>query len=103
MKIERPHSFSKDEAVGRIRALTDYWQNSYGIRTDWQGDTARVKGKVKGISFDGTFTVTDRQLEADVKVGFLAEKLGGRDYVERKLADYLDAKNTLEELQARTR
>ncbi len=101
MKIDRPHSFNKDEALGRIKALTDYWHNKHGIRTDWQGDSARVKGKVRGISFDGTFTVFDQQLKADVKVGFLAEKLGGRDYVERKLADYLDANNSLEALQAR--
>ncbi len=101
MKIDRPHSFSKDEALGRIKALTDYWHNKHGIRTDWQGDSARVKGKVRGISFDGTFTVLDQQLKADVKVGFLAERLGGRDYVERKLADYLDANNSLEALQAR--
>ncbi len=36
-----------------------------------------------------------------MNAGFLAERLGGRAYVERKLDDYLDPKKTLAELRAR--
>ena len=39
-------------------------------------------------------------LRAEVKVNFLAQKIGGRDYVEGKLAHYLDPGVTLEQLQA---
>ena len=40
-------------------------------------------------------------VHADVDAGFLAEKLGGRKYVEGKLEDYLNPARSLEELQAR--
>lgn len=40
-------------------------------------------------------------LTGEFKVGFLAEKLGGRAYVERKLGEYLDPKISLEDLKAR--
>ena len=101
MNVEKPHSFSQDEATARLRALTDYWDTRYGTRTEWNGGRARITGKVRGISFDGTFSVDDKRLFAEVKVGFLAEKIGGRAYVERKLTDYLDPANSLESLQAR--
>jgi len=101
MKLERQHSYSQEEALARVRALTDYWDTHHGTRTVWDGTTARINGKVKGISFDGNFRVEPGLLLAEVKVGFLAEKIGGKAYVERKLTDYLDPKNTLESLQAR--
>lgn len=101
MKLERTFGFSEEEAVARVRALTDYWDTRHGTRTVWQGNTARINGKVKGISFDGNFRFEGNRLLADVKVGFLAEKIGGRAYVERKLDDYLNPGNTLESLQAR--
>jgi hypothetical protein len=53
------------------------------------------------VKFEGRVRVGDGRLVADVKAGFLAEKLGGRQYVERKLEDYLDPKRSLEELRAR--
>jgi hypothetical protein len=101
MKFEFPHSLSEDEALARVQALTTYW-GKYGVNADWQGRTARIKGKVKGISFEGTMEIRARVLAADMKVGFLAEKLGGRAYVERKLGEYLDPRKSLEELRART-
>jgi hypothetical protein len=36
-----------------------------------------------------------------MKVGFLAERLGGRSYVENKLRDYLNPANSIESLRAR--
>ncbi len=99
MKITKPHSFSADDAVARLRALTQYWDSRYGTRTSWTGNAARIVGKVKGIKFDGKFSVADSSLNADVKVGFLAEKMGGRGYVEHKLEQYLDPNTTLDALK----
>ena len=101
MKLERTYKFPEEEAVARVRALTDYWDTRHGTRTVWQDNTALIKGKVKGISFNGDFRFQGNRLLADVKVGFFAEKIGGRAYVERKLDDYLDPANSLESLQAR--
>lgn len=99
MKISKPHSFSADDAAARLRALTSYWDSRYGTRTTWTGLSARIVGKVKGIKFDGKFNVAENNLSADVKVGFLAERMGGKGYVEHKLDHYLDANNPIESLK----
>ena len=73
MKLDKAHAFPQDEATARIRALTDYWDTKYGTKTTWSGNSAHITGKVKGISFDGRFTVEDKRLGGEVKVGMLAE------------------------------
>jgi hypothetical protein len=101
MQFEKPHSFTQEEALTRLQALTDYWSAKHGVQISWSGNTGQVKGKVKGVKFEGTMTVTGDLLTADIKAGFLAEKLGGKQYVESKLDDYLDPSNSVEALQAR--
>ncbi len=99
MKISKPHSFSAEDAAARLRALTTYWDTKYGTRTSWTGNAARIQGKVKGIKFDGPYNIGDSSLDADVKVGFLAEKMGGRGYVEHKVEQYLDPNTPVESLK----
>ena len=101
MKIQQPHSLSEEDATARMKALTLYWDTKYGTRTIWDETHARITGRVRGIKFDGTFDVQQRQLSGDIKVGFLAERIGGRGYVERKLAQYFDPNTSLETLQAK--
>lgn len=101
MKIQHPHTHSEEDATARMKSLCLYWDTKYGTQTTWTGNQARIKGRVRGIKFDGTFTVEQRQLKGDIKVGFLAERIGGRGYVERKLAQYFDPNTSLESLQAK--
>lgn len=101
MNLERRYSFQDDQAVARLVALTDYWHRNYGLTATWTGSACHVHGKVKGVKFDARVTVTGGLVRADVDAGFLAEKLGGRKYVEGKLEDYLNPARSLEELQAR--
>jgi len=101
MTLDQVHPFSKEEALARVHALTDYWAKKYGVRTDWSGDRAKIAGKVNGVKFDGQITVEDSRISGDIKAGFLAEKLGGRQYVEGKLGEYLSPATSLERLQAR--
>lgn len=101
MKLDLTHSFSKDEAVARLKTLTEYWGSKYGVKSRWDDDQAHIAGKVSGVKFEGDFRVADDRVTGDVKAGFLAEKLGGKRYVEDKLADYLDPSNSLESLKAR--
>ena len=101
MKIQQPHSLSQEEATERMKSLTLYWDTKYGTRTTWDQHTAHIKGRVRGIKFDGTFRVEQHQLFGDIKVGFLAERIGGRGYVERKLQQYFDPNTSLETLQAK--
>ena len=100
MKLDRTHQFSKDEALARLQALTDYW-GKYGVKSTWRGDRAQVAGKIKGVKFEGDFSVQDGRIVGNVKAGFLAEKLGGQQYVDRKLTEYLDPSASLDDLKAR--
>jgi putative polyhydroxyalkanoate system protein len=90
MKIDRTHSFSIDEARSRLEALTSYWQTRYGIKPQWSGNSLRCKGSVKGIDFDARMDVVDTKVHCEADVGWLAERLGARAYIEKKLDEYLD-------------
>jgi hypothetical protein len=101
MKFERRTALSASEVTDRLKALTDYWEKKYGIGSTWSGSSVRIKGKMMGVSFDGQVRVGDGRIDADVDAGFLAEKLGGKKYVEGKLDAYLDPSATVEALRAR--
>ena len=90
MKIDRNHSFSLEEARSRLEALTTYWRTKYGITPQWSGNTLRCKGSVKGIDFDATMDVAEKAIKCEAEVGWLAERLGARAYIEKKLGEYLD-------------
>jgi putative polyhydroxyalkanoate system protein len=98
MKIDRSHSFSIEEARSRLEALTTFWQTRYGIRPQWSGNTLRCKGSVKGIDFDAKMDVAEKRIQCEAEVGWLAERLGARSYIERKLAEYLDPKKPVTDL-----
>ena len=102
MKLERRYALSEDDALARAHALTDYWAKKHGVRVEWRGDgEVRLSGRVMGVKFDGVVHLGGGCIRAEMDAGFLAEKLGGRAYVERKLDDYLDPAKTLDELRAR--
>jgi putative polyhydroxyalkanoate system protein len=91
MRIDRNHAFSVEEARSRLEALTTYWQTKYGIKPEWSGNTLRCKGSVKGIDFDAKMDIAEKLVKCEAEVGWLAERLGARAYIEKKLAEYLDA------------
>ncbi len=100
MKIVHSHGFDEQEARDRVTALTDYWSTRYAMVGSWQGDRYHIRGKTKGIRFDATFALAPGQVEVAVEVPFFARRIG-RDYVDRKLRDYLDPAHSLEQLRAR--
>jgi hypothetical protein len=102
MKIEKNYTFERDEALSRIQALTDYWKR-HGVVSDWRDNSVKISGRIKGIKLNASVTVDDKRLYGEVKVGFLAEKLGGSQYVERKLGEYLDPNTSVEALQEKAR
>jgi len=101
LTLHRSYSFPEEEAIARLTALTDYWHAKHGLEVRWQGDRVTLRGKVMGVKFDGDVRVGGGAVRAEVEAGFLAEKLGGRKYVEGKLDDYLDPATSLESLRAR--
>jgi hypothetical protein len=101
INLERRYSFQDDQALERLTALTDYWRRKHGLTCSWTGSDCHIHGKSMGVKFDARVSVAGGRVRADVEAGFLAEKLGGRKYVEGKLDDYLDPARSLDELRAR--
>ena len=101
MSFDKSHGFSQAEALERLQALTDYWVGKHGLKAQWDGSEGKVSGKVRGVKFSGIIKVAEGHMTAEVKAGFLAEKLGGRKYVEGKFVEYLDPKYGIAELRAR--
>jgi hypothetical protein len=102
MKLERRYDLDESDALARAHALTDYWSKKHGVKVDWRGDNeVHLAGRVMGVKFDGTVHIGAGVIRAEMNAGFLAEKLGARAYVERKLDDYLDRTKSVEELRAR--
>lgn len=95
------YPFDDAEARARLEALADYWSEKHGVHTEWSGARGRLVGRKLGVKYDASFEIGDGAVLVEATFGFLADKLGGPDYVRRKLADYLDPKNSLESLRAR--
>jgi hypothetical protein len=101
MKLERTYDLPDEDALARLRALTDYWEKKHGIAASWSGNDVALEGKVASVRVEGNVHVESGKITADVRAGFMAEKLGGRRYVESKLDDYLAPTTSLESLRAR--
>jgi hypothetical protein len=99
MKIELPHTFSQEEAVNRIRALTDYWKK-YNVQTDWQENVAHICGEVREVKFEGDLQVDGQRLTGAVEVkGNLIVRKLGEAYVMRKFNEYLNPNQSQEALK----
>lgn len=94
-----PHSLTLEEAVARLRALTDYWDAQYRTQTDWNGHEGRISGRVLGLSFWSRFTVDHDRIHGELKVSSLAVRMGGRGYLKRKLDHYMNPAVSLEALR----
>jgi len=97
---EYPHSLTQREAAERLLALTDYWDAQYNTRTEWNGDTGTICGRVLGLSFRARFDVEPDRLHGELQVSFLAVRMGGRQYLKRKLDHYLNPAIPLDDLRA---
>jgi len=90
MKFDHPHTLGKDEARRRIERLADYWKTRYAVAVTWTGDSARLVGSVKGVTFDATLTVHERLVDAlGTDPGMLMRAITTA-YLKKKLALYLD-------------
>jgi hypothetical protein len=99
IKFEVPHSLSREEAKKRIEQLTQVWGSKYGMKTSWNGDGARMTGKVMGINIDATLTVADNKVGGEATdPGFLFREKA-KKYLQEKFATFLDPKKKAEDLQ----
>jgi hypothetical protein len=100
LKIEVPHQLSKDEALDRAKKLLGYWGKKYGVHTDWNGDTAKMNGKVMGISLQATLVISDRGVHGEATDPGMLLRSKARKYLEQKFAMALDPQRNPEDLMS---
>jgi hypothetical protein len=99
MEIDFKHGLSDAEAKSRLDALGEYLGNKHGIKVGWVDPTrAKFTGKYLVVKIDGELTVAPGIVRfRGEDPGFLWRKRAV-EYIEGKLAKYLDAKVALADL-----
>lgn len=91
MVIDFKYALPDEEALSRLQILGKYLTNRHGIKVTWVDDTrARFSGKYLVVRIDGELTVRDGRAQFKGEdPGFLWRNRA-KDYIEGKLAKYLD-------------
>ena len=91
MEIDFPYSLSDPDARVRLELLGSYLANRHGIKVTWLDDgKARFSGKYLVVKIDGELTLgSGRARFKGEDPGFLWRNRA-RDYIQGKLAKYLD-------------
>lgn len=98
MEIVYRHSFDREEAKARIRALGEYLENRHGIRAQWSDNSARFSGKYMVVTIDGELTVGDDKVEFRGKDPGMLWRKKAKGYLQGKLETYLDPDTALADL-----
>lgn len=82
LKIDVPHSLSRDEATNRIRNLLSELQKQYGdsisgVKEQWNDNVGEVSFNAKGFDLAAKITITDSNVELDSDVPFAVSLFSG--------------------------
>lgn len=98
LKFDVPHGLGKEEARMRVNRLLDYWARKYGLRAEWQGDSAKLNGKAMGITINAQLQIDDQKVGGEATdPGFLFREKA-RKYLTEKFESYLDPKTPRDKL-----
>lgn len=99
MEIDFPYVLSEQDARSRLEILGQYLQNKHGIKVSWVDPTrARFTGKYLVVKIDGELTLKNGRAQfRGEDPGFLWRGRA-KEYIESKLAKYLDPKATSSDL-----
>jgi hypothetical protein len=99
MKIDYQHPFTDDEARSRIEALGDYLSNRHNIKVEWlDGSRARFAGKYLVVKIDGELSIAPGVVRFRGEDPGMLWRKKASEYIEGKLAKYLDPKAPLASL-----
>ncbi len=92
MEIDFPYSLSDADAKSRLEILGQYLGNRHGIQVTWDGGKARFSGKYLVVKIDGELVIGNGRAQFKGEdPGFLWRNRA-KDYIQGKLAKYLDPK-----------
>ena len=99
MEIDFPYALSETDAKARLEILGQYLANKHGIKVAWIDDTrAKFTGKYLVVKIDGELSLGGgRARFKGEDPGFLWRNRA-KDYIQGKLAKYLDPKNAPDQL-----
>lgn len=99
MEIDYRYALSDDDAQARLALLGEYLGKKHGIQVTWVDTTrARFSGKYLVVKIDGELTVQSGVAKfRGEDPGFLWRSRA-KDYIQSKLAKYLDPKVELAQL-----
>lgn len=100
LKFEVPHSLPKDEVKKRVEQLLLYWGNKYGVKADWQGEGAKLVGKVMGIQLDASFVITDNAVSGEGTDPGLLLRGQAKSYLQKKFGEVLDPGKSLDDVKS---
>lgn len=99
MEIDFQYVLSDQEARSRLELLGQYLVNKHGIKVTWQDENkARFSGKYLLVKIEGELSVGNSRAQFKGEdPGFLLRSRA-KDYIQSKLAKYLDPKIPIAEL-----
>jgi hypothetical protein len=90
LSFEVPHKLPKEQARQRVEGLLKHWVTKFGVTYQWNGDEAKVSGKVMGISLDAALKVLDGKVSGEGTDPGLLLRGQAKKYVSQKLEETLD-------------
>jgi hypothetical protein len=99
LKFEVPSSLSVEDSKKRVTALLDYWGRKYGVKSTWAGEKATMTGKAMGVSIDGNLAVLATKVSGEAADPGMLLRGQAQKYLQRKFAEYLDPKKSLEDIK----
>ncbi len=100
MKFDIPHSLPKEEVKKRVDQLLQYWGGKYGVKADWQGEGAKIVGKVMGIQMDASFVITDKAVEGEGTDPGMLLRGQAKSYLQKKFGMVLDPNKSLDQVKS---
>ncbi len=69
--VKQPHQLSPDEVRDKLTAFEDM-MGKYGVKANWKGNHAKLKGT--GVS--GSIDVSNTDVTVTIKLGMMAKAVG---------------------------
>ena len=91
LNLKVAHAFTRDAARERVAQLLRYWDERFGVKSEWHGFRVFLTGKVLGVAIRALFEVDDASVVAMAEDPGTVFSGAARRYVDAKLRKYLNA------------
>lgn len=99
LELSVSHGLPVEDALARVHALGNYFQNRHGMSMRWESElVGHLSGRYMLITIDGRFSVDPKAVHLDGQDPGMLLRKKALDYLRRKLEQYLDPATPLREL-----